>query len=62
MPKFAQFVYWSIGDGVNINIWSHYWVGPGMKLMDINTYSVNTTYYNHLEDLLDQHDQWNVDF
>lgn len=29
--------------------------------MDINTVGVNTTSYQHLKDLLDQHGQWNID-
>lgn len=29
--------------------------------MDINTNGVNTSSYQHLEVLLDQHGQWNVD-
>lgn len=56
-PKFSQFAYWSIEDSVNLDVWSHYWVEPGMKLMDINTDDVNITFYQHLEDLLDKHVQ-----
>lgn len=32
-----------------------------MELMGINTNGVNTTSYQYLEDLLYQHDRWNMD-
>lgn len=43
---FAQFLYWSIGDGANIDVLCHCWVELGMKLMDINADCVNTTSYH----------------
>lgn len=59
--KFALFVYWSIGDGVDIGVRYHCWVESCMKLMDINTNGVNANSYQYLEDSLDQHGKWNVD-